>query len=1058
MLGLSALLPVTVSADETILLDDVAFPARWQPDPWSKAPGTASLTDDAPDTAVGEASLRVTIDWPADDEFRFCSVMPRAGRGPVPYRVKEVSVWAKAAGDPHYLEVHFKDAKGGDAKIGFGPLAFAGWQRLTKPVPAEWEQPLTLTSITWHNWGLKGAGGSATTLLARLEGLVDETHRLVPGKDRPEVLLGSESPYGIADDGGRCAVALRFLSWSKAPRRLAIEGDLLDENDRPVAHDRPQVDLVGEQSLRLPHDLPRFGCFRYALRVSQATDSAPFAQAETHLVRLPVVPQSLTDEERMRSSIGVNTHLGAPWLAFERMGIHWARDYSWGWLRHGETAPIGQGRDFAALAAEAARHHVIILPVTQAAFRNEPQTGFLEDSAAIRAGFERLSRAFPQLPYWEIDNEYEYALRDKGFDLADYQRALRAASEGLRAADAAKLVLNGTAGIRYDLAAELLNSDARDAFAVVNSHLYTGTAPPELGASDVNVGGDQEQAPLTPLDQLRRISSLAHEAGKESWLTEIGWDVTNGPAVGEKRQALYLPRVYLLARWAGVDKVFWFYDRDVPGSTIRFSTCGLMRLDDSLRPSAVAMAALSQETARAAIAGSLDLGDDLWAIVLRRPGGDWTIAAWSVLKDHPLPRELAGAEATDVFGNPCQPDRLTPAITYFHLPRLPEAWDLQRQASWESSPLLVTCPGGTVQAAVAAPAASLRWAPLPEGVRSAGWRARDNGYSDTLTVEASVAPGRHPLGLTASGDGWRRTWRVTLLVEPVLEVTGCATYEPNQAEVCTVRSPRLSGRVTARFLNEDGTIAPASFAAEPGTRQRLAIVPSAKASGVLRVEFAMESGARQEMALYPLRAALPRVADEAIDGDLAHWPAASLLPCASRAARDVGAESAGADGPIRVRLAWAPAGLLFSVEMPAAFLTPGKPDSFWDFTNVELFIDPESGSNGWSASCRQFWFTPVKEGDRWRLAAGQWLRIAGQGSVTEERCRTTIAEGKDTIVFEGLVPGEALAQAPAAGESWRCGVSVRGVSAERAIEAGWPRTKTDGLLTGPGGWGVVTFG
>jgi hypothetical protein len=190
---------------------------------------------------------------------------------------------------------------------------------------------------------------------------------------------------------------VRLLSWRNAPRRLIVEDELLDENGRSLSRDRTEVDFDGEHLLRLPHQLPRCGGFRCALSVSEAGAREPFARAETHLVRLPFLGPALSDEERRRSSLGVNTHLGAPWPAFERLGVHWARDYSWGWLGRGETAPVGNGRDFAALAAEAARCHVNIVPVTQGAFRNQAQTGFLEDSAAVSAGFERLARAFPQL-------------------------------------------------------------------------------------------------------------------------------------------------------------------------------------------------------------------------------------------------------------------------------------------------------------------------------------------------------------------------------------------------------------------------------------------------------------------------------------------------------------------------------------------------------------------------------------------------------------------------------------------------------------------------------------
>ncbi|MBI2299277.1 MAG: hypothetical protein HYU66_10115, partial [Armatimonadetes bacterium] len=624
------LAPLPALADEATLLDDLAFPGRFQLDPWNKAPGELAVAGD---------ELRVGIDWPDDDEFRFFSIQPTASRGPIPYWLKEVSLQVFAGADGHFVEVHFKSSDGKDVKVGWKPKGGA-WETLRQPVPNDWVQPLTLTGVTWHNWGMKGAGGRAEVRLKELTGLIDDKQKLVPGDDKPALLVAPAVPYGLAAADGNAEVALRLLAWRPLEQAVALRLELTDDAGQAVAASDAQ--LTAEQPARREHvQLPRNGTYR--LRVT-----APSFGAETGLARLPAVPQ-LTADERRRSPIGVNTHFGAPWAAFEAMGIHWARDYSWGWLGRGETAPVGNGRDYAAVLADAERHHVQVLPVSMDAFRNAAKTGWNEDSGAMR---------------------------DKGFDLDDYARALLAARDGLQRGGlqrggAGSLVLNGTAGIRLDQAEVLLRGPAKDAFVVVNSHYYTGTMPPEPAVYDANLGGADRKTPLTFLDQLRLINRLAHAAGKESWLTEVGWDVTNGPAVGEALQAVYLPRAYLLAWETGTDKTFWFYDRDVPNAQGIFSTCGLLRLDGSIRPSGVAMAALSAQIARATYGGSLDLGDDLWALVFKQPEGGWTVAAWTVMAEHPLPRELAGAAAVDLFGNPAQPKTIGPGVAYFRLAQLP---------------------------------------------------------------------------------------------------------------------------------------------------------------------------------------------------------------------------------------------------------------------------------------------------------------------------------------------------------------------------------------------------
>ncbi len=1041
-------------ADQTCLLDDAGLVGRWQPDVWSRASGSVAPATDSPPGIAGARAIEVRVDWPMDDEFRFFSIQPQSSRGPIPYRVKEVSLWVRGGGDRHFLEVHFKDAKGGDAKIGFGASDFQGWRRLSQPVPAEVPQPLIFTSLTWHSWGLKGAGGTVVTALARLEAVLDETQRLVPGEDAPELLVAAQGPGGLADATGKAAVDLSVLSWSTQPRRLSLAQELLADDGKSLKREVTDLDFAGEYSGATAWQLPACGCFRLVTSLSEAGSAKVLAHAETRLARVvaPSTP-ALSADELMRSPIGVNTHLGAPWEVFGRLGIHWARDYSWTWLGRGETAPVGNGRDFAAAWGEARRQNVMVLPVLQGAFRNKAETGFLEDSAAISAGFERLSKAFPDIPFWEIDNEYEYALRDGdragrgGFDMADYERALQAAATGLARAGKARVVPNGTAGVRCDQAEALLASEARDAIPCINSHIYVGTAPPETGVSDTLLGGGGGQARLTMTDQLREVSRLAHAAGKESWLTETGWDVTNGPAVGEARQAEYLARVYLLARACGVDKVFWFYDRDVPGASGVFSTCGLLRLDGSLRPSAVAMAALSRETARATFAGTLDFGADFWAVVLAQPDGTWTVAAWSVEKDHPLPEGLAGIAAVDILGNPAKPQRITPSILYFRLAKLPEAWDLQRQATWDSPTVVTTSPGGSAEVRLSAPGAKVRWGTLPAGVSAAGWREDGRAQVDTLRVDVTARPGVYALAATAEGEGWRRSFAPSLLIEPALAVSGTMTYEPEQPEIKTITSAHLLGTVTARLVGDAGTVAPAQISVAPGLPRRIAVVPGPSAAGTLTLELSMDNGIRQTVTLFPLRKAVPRLA---ATGDPRAWPPATLCPCEAVTAKGTPADAA-------LRLGWSEAGLIVAGEMPDAFLTEGKLDAFWDFTNLEVFVDPSAGGDGWTSSCRQFWLTPVRDGQGWRVAGGPWDRVTGKGAVPDPRCQATVTQRDGRATFTVVLPPEVVGRAPAAGETWRLAVSAHGVSATDTLDLGWPRRKTEGLLAGPSNWGLVTY-
>ena len=215
---------------------------------------------------------------------------------------------------------------------------------------------------------------------------------------------------------------------------------------------------------------------------------------------------------------------------------------------------------------------------------------------------------------------------------------LRAAAAGLKdSGGAGRVILNGTAGIFVEDTEELLASPAKDDFAVVNYHHYTGTIAPETAKLDINLGREAGSTVYSFTDHLRRINRVSHAAGKEAWLTEVGWDVTYGPAVGEELQTLYLPRAWVLARWCGTDKVFWFFDRDGQGKQ-KFSSCGLFDLEGNARPSAAATAALSQFTARARMAGAVDLGDDAWCILFQ-DAKRWVAVAWCLEGNRPAGEE-----------------------------------------------------------------------------------------------------------------------------------------------------------------------------------------------------------------------------------------------------------------------------------------------------------------------------------------------------------------------------------------------------------------------------------
>ena len=835
---------------------------------------------------------------------------------------------------------------------------------------------------------------------------------------------------------------------------------------------------VNGQWVRQLHlKLPRYGPYKLHAELHGKGGDKPLREAAVSLVRVVALP-ALSPEQRAGSYIGVNTHFNAPWKAFEKMGIHWARDYCWGWLGFGESAPMGtNGVDFRPIFADSQAAHITVLPCVQGVFRTEDKKRFLGDTAKIRDAFERLARAFPKVPYWEMDNEIDLQFHGttSGYEewMASYVPAIQAAAEGLKkAGTGAKVALNGDAGIYPDRMARLLAGPAKDDFACTNSHFYTGTVPPELSKQDYNTGAENIPRPSTFLDELRRVSRVSHEHGRQAWLTEVGWDVTYGPAVGERLQALYLARMFLLSRFCGIDKTFWFYDRDIPKGTGIFASSGLLDLSLSARPSAAAMAVVSKLTALAPYGGSIDLGPDRWCLLFDAGGGKWLAAAWSVQADQPLPAELKAAKAVDLFGNEFAPAKLTPEVAYFSLDALPAGWDAQRRAELLTGTLVEAYPGGTVAVDLRLPAgAKVSWEGLPIGVKvgesnesppresrganstAPAGAAGADFLRATLTFPPDLPMGRHALTAVAAGDGWKRAWPLTISMVGPLEAVSEPYWPGKPAKLTIQPHGSKAEEVTLDLPAEAGAIDPAKLAV-PAAGASAVFTAGDKTAGPVRLTAHLASGASQVLFLRQGFLAVPKAGEIKLDGKLDDWPAGAMLPEGTFDAFPAGIGA-------KFYLAWSPQGLYLAACMPDKDRRPSVVKDFWEWTNVELFIDGSGAEQaGWPKSSHQFWFMPAMKGGDWFTAAGEWKRSDAipQTLYDDARCKTGIDVTAETVTMEVFIPAEALGAAPKDGAVWRAALAgqITRRHESNALLA-WPRTKRDGVLDGSKAWGELRF-
>jgi len=177
IMALASFSIMLLAAETVKRISDFNGPGEWTAYQWNKAQGKIESAPEFPQELKGkgdkENSLGVKISWPGGEGMRFFSIV-QAKPEALSFKPAKAGLWVKGSGSNRYVELHFlangqeKDANGKPYKIGLGQMNYTDWRKVEAAIPPDWPQPLTIKTLTFHDWNLPQAVED-TIYVTRLE-------------------------------------------------------------------------------------------------------------------------------------------------------------------------------------------------------------------------------------------------------------------------------------------------------------------------------------------------------------------------------------------------------------------------------------------------------------------------------------------------------------------------------------------------------------------------------------------------------------------------------------------------------------------------------------------------------------------------------------------------------------------------------------------------------------------------------------------------------------------------------------------------------------------------
>ncbi len=1120
-LGLSAV--ATNAQTVTKLVDNFEQAGAWASDSYNTGSGEMGMSPDVPVGIASKQSLKLTARFTGTG-FQNYSVDPVAPLL-IPGDAKEITIHYKLTADERYtITMAFVDGYGRSRDPGkgyfiwkFGTKTPGQWETATYKVPAGLVMPLQIASIGVENWEAKQVKQDVSLFVDNLEVTTDITNvdrktgllstwkpqespanpdaapKQPPTTPLIDVQLSTGQP-GNLFEGQDPRLLLQVRNWLPDPLKGNLTLSVTDDAGQAVDKQEKPFEAEASLAMSVPLKVARFG--RYKLSAHAALQGTEARDTSMFFAKLPSQPE-LTAEQKIASPYGLNVHSGGPWplAAYRAAGLVWYREYAftWDWLERAK----GTNNDFAGwpyfpkIVQNYLDHGAMVAPVLQ---KSIVKPEFNADGSIKKIGPDpqwvrmlvQVVSAFPDVKFWELSNEYDLPAANsraedrvgwKNYGL--YHKKFGAVLD-LLGGGSLFAISNGTAGIHPSLTEKLIKEGYFDQIDALSFHHYCGIEPPEtnIGNNNTASGEVNNEPPTLFVDQLRQMKKVGNVDGhqRQAWLTEVGWDTLAGKVVTPYQQAVYLPRMWMMAMAAGTDKVFWFYDKDAANPSHFFDGCGL--LDANLQPKAsiCSLAAMTSLLPTPQYVGSINAGPDTQGYVFQEDG-KLIASLWSISKDDGPKASFKAERLLDFMGNPVQGNDVQLTMAPLYAVGIDRGGDWYKQTAYDiQSPYMENAAAGdplkttvTIHNNRSEPIVGKVSLQLPDGWKTdAGEQSYTvaPGKTAEVTLPFSVSF-NESLGLkqatirfAENGKTVKEMPLVVLVSRPFMMHVSPIVTAPDEPTTVKVTLVNLSTRpqsgklelklpVSWKAITPTIEVSPLQPREQRVIDTKLAWNDQWKTGESASVVFVTSDG-EMSQPLIPPSFHIPEVQNVKIDGDLSDWPADSQFPQWMLGSTD-GKPNA------EIHMAWSPKGLLVGVNVHDSQVVVKNPKEFWDGDTLELFINNQADQkkHSFGKGDHQFWFVPlVKEH---RAYVGQWKQGDELPATLYDiqGIESSVVARDGGYVMEFLLPSERFGFHPQANGkiTLNLNLTVHGGKSEREVY--WTRAKSDGVTTHPGEWGTI---